>query len=48
MTETQVVLLGTGSPVADPERSGPALAVVAAGKPYLVDFGPGVIRRAAK
>ena len=48
MTETQVVLLGTGSPVADPESSGPALAVVAAGKPYLVDFGPGVIRRAAK
>ena len=47
MTETRVVLLGTGSPVADPERSGPALAVVAAGKPYLVDFGPGVVRRAA-
>jgi hypothetical protein len=33
MTETRVVLLGTRSPVADPERSGPALAVVAAGKP---------------
>ncbi len=33
MTETRVVLLGTGSPIADPKRSGPALAVVAAGKP---------------
>ena len=48
MTETQAVLLGTGSPVVDPERSGAALAVVAAGKPELVDFGPGVIRRAAQ
>ena len=33
MTETQVVLLGTGSSIADPERSGPALAVVAVDKP---------------
>ena len=47
MTETQVVLLGTGAPIADPERSGPSLALVVAGKAYLVDFGPGVVRRAA-
>jgi hypothetical protein len=33
MTETRVVLLGTGSPIADLEPSGPALAVVTAGKP---------------
>ena len=33
MTETRVVLLDTGFPVAGPERSGPAHAVVAAGKP---------------
>jgi hypothetical protein len=33
MTETQIVLLGTGAPVVDPEPSGPALAVVTAGKP---------------
>lgn len=44
---TQVVLLGTGTPNADPARSGPAVAVVAKGTPYLVDFGPGVVRRAA-
>ena len=44
---TQVVLLGTGTPNADPERSGPALAVVVDGHPYLVDCGPGVVRRAA-
>jgi len=44
---TQLVLLGTGTPNADPERSGPAVAVVVNHTPYLVDFGPGVVRRAA-
>lgn len=45
-SRTQVVLLGTGSPPADPDRSGPATAVVVNGTPYLVDFGAGVVRRA--
>jgi ribonuclease BN (tRNA processing enzyme) len=45
--ETRVVLLGTGTPNADPERSGPASAVVVDGASYLVDFGPGVVRRAS-
>jgi ribonuclease BN (tRNA processing enzyme) len=44
---TQVVVLGTGNPNADPDRSGPAVAVVVNGTPYLVDCGPGVVRRAA-
>ncbi len=44
---TRVVLLGTGTPNADPARSGPALAVVVNDHAYLVDFGPGVVRRAA-
>ena len=44
---TQLVMLGTGNPNADPDRSGPAVAVVAGGKAYLVDCGPGVVRRAA-
>jgi len=44
---TQVVFLGTGTPRPDPERSGPATAIVVNGSPYLVDFGPGVVRRAA-
>lgn len=44
---TQVVMLGTGTPILDPERSGPAVAVVVTGTAYLVDFGPGVVRRAA-
>lgn len=43
----RVVLLGTGTPNADPERSGPAVAVVSGGQAYLVDCGPGVVRRAA-
>lgn len=44
--QTQVVLLGTGNPPADPDRSGPATAIVVNGTPYLVDFGAGVVRRA--
>jgi ribonuclease BN (tRNA processing enzyme) len=44
---TQVVMLGSGTPRPDPDRSGPATAIVVNGTPYLVDFGPGVIRRAA-
>lgn len=44
--QTRVVLLGTGNPNANPERSGPAVAVVVNGSAYLVDAGPGVVRRA--
>jgi ribonuclease BN (tRNA processing enzyme) len=43
---TRVVLLGTGTPVPDPDRSGPATAIVVDDTAYLVDFGPGVVRRA--
>ena len=46
-TAARVVILGTGTPNADPDRSGPALAVVAGGRAYLVDAGPGIVRRAA-
>ena len=45
-TRTQVVLLGTGTPRPEPERSGPATAVVVNGTAYLVDIGPGIVRRA--
>ena len=44
--QTQVVLLGTGTPPADPDRSGPAAAIVVNDTAYLVDFGAGVVRRA--
>jgi len=43
---TQIVLLGTGTPRPDPKRSGPATAIVVNGTAYLVDAGPGVVRRA--
>lgn len=46
-SHTQVVMLGVGNPNADPERSGPAVAVVVNDTAYLVDCGPGVVRRAA-
>lgn len=46
-SKTQVVLLGTGTPNADPDRAGPAVAVVVNDTPYLIDCGPGVVRRAA-
>jgi ribonuclease Z len=45
--KTQVVVLGTGTPIINPDRSGPSVAVVVNGSAYLVDFGPGVVRRAA-
>ena len=46
-SKTRIVLLGTGTPSPDPERSGPATAIVVNGRPYLIDFGPGVVRRIA-
>ena len=45
--KTQIVLLGTGTPNADPDRSGPAVAIVVNDNAYLIDCGAGVIRRAA-
>jgi ribonuclease BN (tRNA processing enzyme) len=44
---TWVVLLGTGTPNAEPDRSGSAVAIVVDDTPYLIDLGPGVVRRAA-
>ena len=46
MTKTRVVLLGTGNPAPNPDRSGPATAIIVKDTAYLVDFGPGVVRRA--
>jgi ribonuclease BN (tRNA processing enzyme) len=43
----EVVLLGTGTPNAEPDRSGAAVAIVAGDSTCLVDCGPGVVRQAA-
>lgn len=43
----QVTLLGTGSPLPDPNRAGPATLVQAGGANLLVDCGRGVLMRLA-
>lgn len=47
-TETKVIMLGTGTPNPVPERSGPSVAVVVNDSSYLVDFGTGIVRQAAR
>jgi len=42
-----MLLLGTGSPIPDPDRAGPATLVRAGGTNLLVDCGRGVLLRAA-
>ena len=42
----KVVLLGSGTPVPDPQSSGPAVAIVSGGQAYIFDAGAGVVRRA--
>jgi ribonuclease BN (tRNA processing enzyme) len=42
----QVIILGSGTPNAEPDRAGPAVAIVVNKTPYIVDFGPGIVRRA--
>jgi ribonuclease Z len=43
----KVTLLGTGSPLPDPDRAGPATLVQAAGRNLLFDCGRGVLMRLA-
>jgi ribonuclease BN (tRNA processing enzyme) len=47
-SDTKLVLLGTGTPFADPTKSGPSLAIVVNNTSYIVDAGPGLVRRAAE
>jgi ribonuclease Z len=44
---TQIVMLGTGTPIPDPDRSGPGVAIVVDSVVYLFDAGTGVVRRAS-
>ena len=46
-SRSRVVVLGTGTPNPDPDRFGPSVAIVVDDASYLVDFGVGVVRRAA-
>lgn len=45
---TQVVVLGTGTPVPDPIRAGAGVAVIHKGEAYLFDAGDGVVSRAIR
>jgi len=43
--ETRVIILGTGTPVPNAERSGPGLAVIHNDDAYLFDAGGGMVQR---
>jgi len=47
LPRTQIVMLGTGTPIPDPDRNGPGVAIVVDSVAYLFDAGAGVVRRAA-
>ena len=47
VSQTKLVVLGSGNPNPDPEHSGPAIAVIVDSQAYLVDFGSGIVRQAA-
>jgi ribonuclease BN (tRNA processing enzyme) len=44
-SRTRVIMLGTGTPAADPDRFGTAVVVLVDSTPYLFDIGVGVVRR---
>ena len=44
-SETKLIILGAGTPNPDPERYGSGYAVVVNDDAYIVDFGPGIVRR---
>ncbi len=45
---TQVVILGTGTPVPDAQRTGPGVAIVTNGEAYVFDAGGGMVKRATQ
>ncbi len=45
-SEVKIIMLGTGTPNALPSKSGPAIALSVDEQVYLLDCGPGLVRRA--
>ncbi|MFW9833321.1 MAG: MBL fold metallo-hydrolase [Candidatus Thorarchaeota archaeon] len=45
---SEVILLGTGNPNPDIDRSGPSIAIKVDDSVYIIDFGTGVVRRAVE
>lgn len=48
LADTQVVMLGTGTPVPDGDRAGAGVAVIHDGEAYVFDVGAGVVERATQ
>ena len=44
---TRLVMLGSGNPNPSPSQSGCSVAIIVYNTPYIIDFGPGLIRKAA-
>jgi len=44
---TKLVILGSGNPNPSPLQSGCSLSIIVFDTPYIIDFGPGLIRKAA-
>ena len=44
-SQTQVIMLGTGTPIPDPNRSGPSVAIITNGEAYVFDAGGGMVNR---
>jgi len=40
-----IILIGTGSPLADPSRAGPSTAVIAGKRVFIIDSGGGAVRK---
>lgn len=47
-SHTKIIFLGTGTPNPDPEHLGASLVILVDEVPYLVDFGAGLVRQAAR
>jgi ribonuclease Z len=45
-SRTTIVMLGTGTPIPDPDRMGPSVAIIVDSVPYIFDAGTGIVRRA--
>ncbi|MDH4049492.1 MAG: MBL fold metallo-hydrolase [Gammaproteobacteria bacterium] len=45
---TQVVILGTGTPIPDANRAGASIAVIHKGQAYVFDIGAGAVRNATR
>ena len=44
-SQTKVIILGTGTPIPDPDRSGPSVAIITNGEAYVFDAGGGMVNR---